>query len=281
VTGASSGIGEAFADELAVGGTDLILVGRDLTALQTVAARAGSMGVHAEVLRADLATEAGVCCVTSALYGADPPVDLLVNNAALGQWGWFVDLPLDRALEMMRVNNDALVRLTHAAIGPMLASGRGCIVQVSSMASAAPGPQQAVYGATKAFVSSFGQALSWELAGTPITCTTVLPGFTRTKYFERVGLDVDIPEHHWMTPGEVARLSLAAASAGRPLLVPGTRNRVKVAIATPFPSLAFGRLKQSARRGVSSVGQARRHAVAVLSATSMTRRPSHSSITDQ
>jgi short-subunit dehydrogenase len=252
VTGASSGIGEGFADELGSANVGLILVGRDLIALEAVATRARAKGVQADVLQADLSTEEGVARVVSAIRDANPPVDLLVNNAGLGQFGWFVELPLERAVETMRVNNDALVRLTHAAVASMLEAGHGSIIQISSMASASPGQQQAVYAATKAFVSSFGQALSEELAGTPVTCTTVLPGFTRTNYFSRVGLSVEIPERHWMTAKQIARISLDAAQEGRPLVIPGTRNRWKITIATQFPSLAKGRAKRRTRRALDT-----------------------------
>jgi uncharacterized protein len=255
VTGASSGIGEAFADQLSSGGVDLILVGRDVTALEAVAKRARGRGVQVETLGLDLSMVDDVAIAQSVIGGCTPPVDLVVNNAGTGQFGLFVDLPLDGALETMRVNDEAVVRLTHAAVSRMRDAGRGWIIQISSTASASPGPGQAVYAATKAFVSSFGQAISAELAPTGVRCTTVLPGYTRTHYFSRVGLTPAIPERDWMTPDEVAGLALDAARRGRPLVIPGRRNRWRIAMATPFPSLAkgrarrlFGQLKQWVRQ---------------------------------
>jgi short-subunit dehydrogenase len=247
VTGASSGIGEAFADELASSNVDVILVGRNLDALEAVAGRARSRMVNAQVVCADLSTDKGISRVESVI-DASGAVDLLVNCAGLGQWGSFADLPLHGAVATVQVNNLALVRLTDAALTRMLKNGRGTIIQISSMASMAPGPQQAVYAATKAFVSSFGQALTAELDTTPVTCTTVLPGFTRTNYFARVGLSPQVPESHWMTSQQVASMSLAAAAQGHPLVIPGARNRWKLAIATPFPSLTKGRAVAQARR---------------------------------
>jgi short-subunit dehydrogenase len=255
VTGASSGIGEGFAEELADDGVDLILVGRNMEALERVAANVRSVGVRADVVAADLATDDGVETVVSALRVAEPPVDLVVNNAGLGQWGWFKDLPLEGAVATMRVNDEALVRLTHAAVPLMLERGPGALVQVSSMAAAGPGPQQAVYAASKAFVASFGQALSLELAATGVTCTTVLPGFTRSNYFARAGLEVNLPDDRWMTARELARLALDGARAGRPLVIPGTRNRLKIAIATPFPSLALGQAKRRTRQVIGGARQ--------------------------
>ncbi len=252
VTGASSGIGAGFADVLSRERVDLVLVARDVAALEVVAARARAQGVQAEVLPADLSTDEGIERVAAAITAADPAVDLVVNNAGIGQWGRFADLPLDRAIETLRVNNDAVVGISHAAVRAMLRSGGGTIIQLSSMASAAPGPQQAVYAASKAFVSSFGQALSAELDGSPISCTTVLPGFTRTQYFARAGLEVHLPANRWMEPEHLAVLALEAAVHGHRLLIPGARNRLKIAISTPFPSLAYGRAKSGTRRALQA-----------------------------
>jgi uncharacterized protein len=255
VTGASSGIGEALADELSSSHVDVVLVGQNLGALESVASRARSCGVQAEVLAADLSTDTGIRRVESAIDAAGD-VDLLVNCAGLGQWGLFADLPLQKAMETIQVNNVALVRLTYAALTKMLERGRGTIVQISSLASMGPGPHQAVYAATKAFVSSFGQALLVELESTPVTCTTVLPGFTRTNYFARVGLSPDVPESRWMTAQQVASMSLAGAADGRALVIPGTRNRRELALATPFPSLTKGRAVARARAVKRWIGRA-------------------------
>jgi short-subunit dehydrogenase len=255
VTGASSGIGEAFADVLASTGVDLILVGRNDVALCAVASRARSKGVRVEALQADLSTEVGLARVIETIRTSNPMVDLLVNNAGLGQWGLFADLPLQRAIESMRVNNDSLVRLTHAALGPMLQNHRGCVIHISSIAAAGPGPQQAVYAATKAFISSFGQALSAELVDTGVSCTTVLPGYTRTNYFSRIGLRPNIPDSDWMSPESVVRFALQSANGGVPLAIPGGKNRLRVEVATPFPSLTIGRSKRRIRL---CVGAARR-----------------------
>ena len=248
----SSGIGEAFADELGSRHVDLVLVGRDVGALDSVAERARAAGVHVEVLPADLATNEGVASVVAAIRDAAPPIDLLVNNAGLGQWGWFLDLPLDRAIESMRVNNVAVVELTHAAATRMRDGDGGSIIQVASMAAASPAPQQAVYAASKAFLMNFGQALSQEWAGSGVTCTTVLPGLTRTNYFTRTGLDPGAPEPRWMTAGEVAQSSLTAAETGQALCVPGRRNRWKLITVSRYPSLPAGRAKRRIREALAS-----------------------------
>ena len=129
VTGASSGIGEALVGHLAAAGVDVVLVGRDRVALERVASGARAMGVDAVVLAADLALDADVARVVSVLRDSQPMIGLLVNNAGLGQYGSFVDLPLAGAVELMRVNNEALVQLTHAALVRMVAAGHGCVIQ--------------------------------------------------------------------------------------------------------------------------------------------------------
>jgi short-subunit dehydrogenase len=258
VTGASSGIGEAFAEQLASRGVGLILVGRDVGALDEVAGRVRERGVEASTVVADLGRERDLEQVVGAIRDADPMIDLLVNNAGLGQYGSFLELPIDRADEVVRVNDIALVRLTHAAAVRMVEAGRGSVIQLSSMASASPAPYQAVYAASKAFVSSFGQAISDELKSAGVTCTTVLPGYTRTRYFERVNLEVDVPDRYWMTAGDVAAAALDAAEMGRPLVIPGAINRRRIATTAPFPSLLKGRV-------LRGLGQIRRSVRAAMS----------------
>ena len=217
VTGASSGIGEAVAERLSSSGVAVVLVGRRIEELGRVADRIVRAGERARVVQADLSVEDDVERVILLLRTAMPPIDLLVNNAGVGQHGAFADLPIADAIETIRVNDEAVARLTHAAIGPMVAAGHGSVLNVSSTAALNPAPSQAVYAASKAFVSSFSRASAYELRGTGVTCTTVLPGYTRTRYFERVGLSPNIPESQWMSAREVAALSIDAAHTGAAL----------------------------------------------------------------
>jgi short-subunit dehydrogenase len=220
VTGASSGIGAAIAQRLSLDGVDLILVGRNTEALELVAEDARSVGVRADILSLDLSSHRDVDRAVACLSEATPVVDLLVNNAGLGQWGTFIDLPIGRAIETIQVNCEALVRLSHAAAIRMEAAGHGSIIQVSSTAGSAPGQSQAVYAASKAFVSSFGQALAAELESSgAVTCTTVLPSYTRTRFFDRFGYETnDVPAALWMSAEEVAEATLEAARAGKRLV---------------------------------------------------------------
>jgi uncharacterized protein len=223
-----------------------MVVARDAAALDAVADRARGRGVKVEALVADLGREHDLDRVAAVIRDADPMVDLLVNNAGIGHYSSFLDLPIDRAIEIVRVNDIALLRLTHAATSRMVESGRGSVVQVSSLAAASPGPYTAVYAASKTFVASFGQALAEELRPCGVSCTTVLPGFTRTNYFDRVGLRVDMPDRYWMTPTDVARAALDGARARRDLVIAGRRSRRTIALSVPFPSLLKGRIRHRA-----------------------------------
>ncbi len=256
VTGASSGIGEAFADELAERQVDLVLVGRDDARLEAVALRARARGVRADVITADLATAAGLATVVREIQGSSPGIDLLVNNAGLSQRGAFLDLPLDRAVESVLVNNVAVVTLTHAAATRMREVPGGTVIQVSSIASAWPLPNEAVYAASKAFVTSFGQALSQEWAPTALTCTTVLPGPTRTRKSASAAAVVNVPTGGWMEPSEVVRCTLDAAARGRELVVPGARNRLRLVSVSRYPSLVGGRLNAALFRTLFSIRDA-------------------------
>jgi uncharacterized protein len=185
---------------------------------------------------ADLADPAQLAAVESRVADGASPVDLVVNNAGFGTYGEFVALDVDGETREIAVNVAAVVRLTHAALGGMLARRRGAVLNVSSVAGLQATPGNATYGATKAFVASFGEAVAGELAGTGVTLTTVLPGFTRTEFADRAGIGGrKIPERAWQSAADVAAAALAATRAGRPWLVPGALNKLMVAAANPVP----------------------------------------------
>jgi uncharacterized protein len=238
VTGASSGIGRALACRLAAEGSDLVAVARDRARLEALATELGTAhpGVEVEVLVADLADPAGTAAVEARLAEAERPVDLVVNNAGFGTYGPLVDADIDAEQAEIAVNVTAVVRLTHAALRAMTARGRGAVMNISSVAGLQATPGNATYGASKAFVASFGEAVAGELAGTGVTLTTVLPGFTRTEFQERAGIEGrEIPERAWMSADDVAALALEATRAGKAWLVPGAINKVLTAVAGPVP----------------------------------------------
>jgi short-subunit dehydrogenase len=223
ITGATVGIGRAFADQLAAAGTDLVLVARNRQRLDDVATELSSKhGVTVEALAADLASSSGLNATETRLGDSTRPVDLLVNNAGFGTSGRFSDLPVDSEDNQIRLNVLALVRLTHAALETMHEIGTGFIVNVASVAGLAPAPHNATYAATKAFVISFSEALHEEERARGISVTALLPGFTRTEFQARANYDTSrVPRFMWMEADEVARAALAGAAAGKAVVVPG------------------------------------------------------------
>jgi short-subunit dehydrogenase len=214
VTGASSGIGREIARQLAAEGTALVVVARDKQRLDP----------------------AQLAAVEARVADADRPVDLVVNNAGFGTYGDLADLDVDEETREIAVNVTAVVRLTHAAVRAMRARGRGAVMNVSSVAGLQATPGNSTYGASKAFVASFGESVSGELAGTGVTLTTIVPGYTRTEFAERADIaGRRIPGPAWMSATDVAAQALAATKAGRPWLVPGAFNKVLVAAAGPVP----------------------------------------------
>ena len=247
VTGASSGIGEAIARELAADSTDLVIVARNTERLTELAKELSSVDV--EVLSADLGDAAALADVEKRLGDESKPIDLLVNNAGFGTAGNLVDLPIDGQCGMIDVHITALVRLSHAAAQAMVRQGFGAILQVSAVGGSMPGPGMATYCATKAFVNSFSQSLHEELRNDGVTVTTVAPGFTATEFHERMGC---APSTSAKTAKSVAQAALAAAAKGRVHHTPGAKNKVFVGLAKIVPhrvvralTAAWSRLRAS------------------------------------
>lgn len=221
ITGASTGLGAAFATALARRHYALTLVARSRERLETLAhALHQHYGVTVEVCVADLCQPEALRHVEETV--ARQPLTLLVNNAGFGTVGAFAELDPEREEEEIRLNVIALCRLTRAALPGMLRRGQGHIINVSSLAAFLPGPYDATYGATKAFVNSFTEALHEELRDTGVCVQALCPGFTRTEFQQRAGLPTDnIPSWAWMSAEAVVEASLRALPHGRVLCVPG------------------------------------------------------------
>jgi short-subunit dehydrogenase len=224
ITGASVGIGEQFSRQLSERGHDVVLVARDRARLDALAkdieARAGA---HAEVLAADLTDPDQLATVEARVR----TVDLLVNNAGFGTFGPFHTLDVDIEAREVNLNIVALVRLTHAAAAAMVERGSGGILNVSSLAGFQPGPSNATYSATKAFVTSFSQAVHEELKGTGVSVTALCPGFTHTEFQERANAPAsDVPGFMWQEAPEVARAGLDGVAKNRAVVIPGTTNKI-------------------------------------------------------
>jgi short-subunit dehydrogenase len=228
ITGASSGLGEAFAERLAADGHDLIVVARREDRLRALADRLGDAHATAtEVLVADLTAPEDLRRV-EARIASGPALDLLVNNAGFGGYRPFLRLDPDRAEELIRLQVLAVTRLARAALPAMVARGRGAVINVSSQlafSAALPSPPlppgRAVYAATKAYVNAFTQLLAGELAGTGVGVQALCPGVMRTEFYARMGTDVNRLPIRPMEPAEVVRASLAGLQRGDVLCVPG------------------------------------------------------------
>ena len=238
VTGASAGIGRAFAEQLAAQGYDLVVVARDTARLEALAKELDAAhGATVEVLTADLAAGDGIARVEARVIAEDRPVDVLVNNAGFGTVGTFHELPISKEISEIGLNVVAVARLTHAALPGMVARGRGGVINVASIAAYQPTPLNATYGATKAFVSSLSQAVHEELKGTGVNCMVLCPGFTRTEFQERAGIDSsDIPDFLWQDATTVVAHALAAFDKGRAVCVPGGLNRATAAFSGTAPA---------------------------------------------
>lgn len=229
ITGASSGIGWEFARLFARAGYDLVLVARNRPRLEELSRELVSgHEVQVTIIVQDLADRSAPHIIASQLASQKLEIDVLINNAGTQVYGVFAESGMERQLELIQVNLASLVHLTHLLLPGMLQRGRGRILNVGSTGSFAPGPLNAVYCATKAFVVSFSQAIGAELAGTGVTVTAVCPGATRTAFVTRHGMqDVRI-FCHAMSPVRVAQVAYRALMQNRPLAVIGLANQLQV-----------------------------------------------------
>jgi short-subunit dehydrogenase len=236
VTGASGGIGEAFARRLAAEGTHLVLVARSVDKLEALAAELGeSRQLGIEVIGADLADASDLAEVERRVASVDHPVDLLINNAGYGFNGVFGEIPVEDEDAEIRVNVVALMRLCHAAAKRMTAGGGGGILNVSSIAAFQPAPESANYSATKAYVTSFSQSLHDELKSRGVTVTVLHPGLTRTGFQQRGGYHIGLPDMFWQTPDAVAAAGIEALRSGDAVEVAGWHNKVLVSSVRVMP----------------------------------------------
>ncbi|MCY7395469.1 MAG: SDR family oxidoreductase [Nocardioides sp.] len=247
VTGPTAGIGRSFAQQLAARGHDLVLVARDQVRLAQVADELRTTyGVHVEVLPADLVERDDLARVEARLGDPARPVDLLVNNAGFGLKERFLVNSVDQETAMLDVLVTAVLRLSHAALGPMAERGHGGVINVSSVAGFLP---RGTYGAAKAWVNSFTEWAGHEYADRGVTVMVLAPGFTRTEFHERMDVArASAPDFLWLDPDALVRTALADFDRGRVWSVPSPQYKVIAAVARLVPNGVLQRLQSLGRR---------------------------------
>jgi short-subunit dehydrogenase len=242
VTGASSGIGLALARELAARGFDLIVVARRRERLEALAAelREAQPAAHVRAIAADLREPGAVAAIGGEVARAALPVDLLVNNAGFGWIGSFVQSEAADAQGQIAVNVAALVGLTHAFLPAMVARGRGGVINVASTAAFQPVPYMATYGATKAFVLSFTEAVHEEVRGSGVHVVALCPGATESEFFAIAGEGAAPARKR--TAGDVVRTALRALDRNDAVAVDGSLNAVMVASVRLAPRATIRRV---------------------------------------
>ncbi|GAA2576782.1 SDR family oxidoreductase [Streptomyces lienomycini] len=239
ITGSTAGLGAAFARRLAADGHDLVLVARDTERLREQATELHDRhGIEAEVLTADLSTDAGIDAVAARLGDRRNPVDLLINNAGFGNKGRFLEVPMADELTMLKVHCEAVLRLTSAAVEAMRERGRGGVVNVASVAAFVP---RGTYGASKAWVVQFTQGVAKDLAGSGVRLMALAPGFVRTEFHQRAGMGTDnIPNWMWLDADKVVTAALADLSRGKSLSIPDPRYKTLMGAAKLVPRGLLG-----------------------------------------
>ncbi|MCB1146930.1 MAG: SDR family oxidoreductase [Leptospiraceae bacterium] len=233
ITGASTGLGEAFSRQAAIS-HDTILVARNEKKLKELAVQLKhQFGGKHEIIKADLTEKKDLEKVAKVLEN-EPELELLVNNAGFGTIGEFSNLEVETEISEIDLNISAVVRLSHAALQSMKKRNDGRIINISSMAGFLSAPYSATYAASKAFVKSFSEALYEENRTYGIYVQALCPGFTRTEFQQRANIDVSkIPDFLWMNADEVAQISLEEKQ--KPVLIPGVINQSGILMGSLMP----------------------------------------------
>lgn len=229
ITGPTSGIGLAYANQLAAEGYELLLIGRSaekLTALQN------QLPTKSEILVANLAVHDEI--IKAGNYIAElADVEILVNNAGFGSSLPFSENSLAEELEQLEVLVKAVLVLTHAVLPKMIKANNGMVLNISSVAAWLP---TGTYAAAKSWVTSFTEAIAAELKGSKVQVTAVAPGYTKTKFFDRSQMnDDDVPRWLWLTAEQVAKDSLADARSGKLISVPGAQYKAMSTVSRSLP----------------------------------------------
>ncbi len=247
ITGASSGIGLHLAHEFAKHGHPVVLVAPVEAELLEVAAHMKTKhGVEARVIAKDLEQPGAAQEIFAELSGAGVEIDILVNNAGHGFYGSWWEQPIEKDISMLQLNIEAVLRLTKFFLPPMVQRGRGRILNTASVIGFEPGPLQATYSATKAFVLSWSEALAVELDETPISVTALCPGVTDTDFFEKGGsANINARQsQNVMSPQDVAKEGYEALMNEELFVVTGAANKAMVAARRILPVTTQAKLNK-------------------------------------
>jgi short-subunit dehydrogenase len=237
ITGASSGIGVALAEELARRGRGLTLVARRADRLRELADRiAGEHGVRVEWISADIADPAERDRLAPEVAERGLVVDMLVNNAGIGTNGLFHELPIEGEIQMVRLNVEAMLALCGAFVPGMVERGRGSVLNVASVSGFMPVPRQATYAASKAFVLTFTESLTLDLDGTGVTATALCPGPVKTEFG---GIIEGLPDRLYVEPERVAREAIDGLLDGDRTVIPGGPNKMNAVFGRHAPRAVF------------------------------------------
>jgi short-subunit dehydrogenase len=241
ITGATSGIGYELAKLFAADGYNLVIVSRDQNKLDLKAAELKQSGVNVIPIAKDLFDPEEAFSLYADLRSQNIRIDVLVNNAGQGVYGEFEETDIDRELDIINLNISSVVVLTKLFLQEMTARNSGKILNLASIASKVPGPWQAVYHGTKAFVLSFSEAIREELRDTEITVTALMPGATDTDFFNKADMEASKQvqdKDALANPADVAKDGYEALIAGKDKVISGFKNKVQIAMANLMPDSA-------------------------------------------
>lgn len=246
VTGATAGIGNAYARELAKRGYDLVLVARDKPRLEGVAAELSAKHkITVDVISADLATVDGVQDVANAVTDTAKPIDLLINNAGSSLAGWFGTTDIAEEDHQLDLMVRAPMHLTDAGIKAMAGRGSGKIINVASVAAFTP---RGTYSAHKAWIVNLCRWANQQYAGAGVSVMAVCPGFTHTEFHQRMGARTDnIPRWMWLNADKVVKASLKDLDKGKAVSIPSIRYKVLSALAQYVPATIVARIAKLGR----------------------------------